>query len=188
MRFLECLKSAGKILHGNNYLWSMMKKSSVSRMQIFMSPLDPLPLDHPPLDPLHWTPKISLCGGRGKTRAKFLDPHLSGPPPFGPSTGPPPVSGPTLLRGSTLCSPKIQHPKIGQSRHWPKSKLAEVQLGVCSFIVQPGSIFDCPQSSQVSSPANMMPVCGVACVNFSTSIRPQSMTQLKQQLLAVCGS
>ena len=36
MRFLECLKSAGKILRGNNYLWSMMKKSSVSRMQRFM--------------------------------------------------------------------------------------------------------------------------------------------------------
>ena len=31
MRFLECLKSVAKILHGNNYLWSMMKKSSVSR-------------------------------------------------------------------------------------------------------------------------------------------------------------
>ena len=30
---LECLKSAGEILHGNNYLWSMMKKSSVYRMQ-----------------------------------------------------------------------------------------------------------------------------------------------------------
>ena len=26
----------GKILHGNSYLWSMMKKSSVSRMQRFM--------------------------------------------------------------------------------------------------------------------------------------------------------
>ena len=25
-----------KILHGNNFLWSMMKKSSVSRMQRFM--------------------------------------------------------------------------------------------------------------------------------------------------------
>ena len=35
MRFLECLKSAGIILHGNNYLWSM-RKSSVSRMQRFM--------------------------------------------------------------------------------------------------------------------------------------------------------
>ena len=33
MIFLECLKSVGKILHGDNYLWSMMKKSSVSRMQ-----------------------------------------------------------------------------------------------------------------------------------------------------------
>ena len=29
-------QSVGKILHGNNYLWSMMKKSSVSRMQRFM--------------------------------------------------------------------------------------------------------------------------------------------------------
>ena len=36
MRFLECLKSAGEVLHGNSYLWSMMKKSSVSRMQRFM--------------------------------------------------------------------------------------------------------------------------------------------------------
>ena len=36
MGFLECLKSAGKILHGNNYLWLVMKKSSVSRMQRFM--------------------------------------------------------------------------------------------------------------------------------------------------------
>ena len=33
MRFLEFLKSAEKVLHGNSYLWSMMKKSSVSRMQ-----------------------------------------------------------------------------------------------------------------------------------------------------------
>ena len=35
MGFLECLKSAGKIIHENNYLWSMMKKSAVSRMQRF---------------------------------------------------------------------------------------------------------------------------------------------------------
>ena len=34
--FSECLKSAGKVLHGNSYLWSMMKQSSVSRMQRFM--------------------------------------------------------------------------------------------------------------------------------------------------------
>ena len=33
IRFLECLKSAGKTLHGNISLWSIMKKSSVSRMQ-----------------------------------------------------------------------------------------------------------------------------------------------------------
>ena len=31
--FLECLKSTWKVLHGNNYLWSMNEKSSVSRMQ-----------------------------------------------------------------------------------------------------------------------------------------------------------
>ena len=36
MRFFECLKSAGEVFHGNSYLWSMMKKSSVSRMQSFM--------------------------------------------------------------------------------------------------------------------------------------------------------
>ena len=36
MRFLECLKSVGKILHGNSYLWSMMKKSSVSHIQRFL--------------------------------------------------------------------------------------------------------------------------------------------------------
>ena len=35
MKFLECLKLVGKILHGNRYLWSMLKKSSVSRMQRF---------------------------------------------------------------------------------------------------------------------------------------------------------
>ena len=34
--FLECLKSAGKVLLGNSYLWSMMKKLSVSRMQRFV--------------------------------------------------------------------------------------------------------------------------------------------------------
>ena len=34
--FLECLRSIGKVLHGNNYLLSMMKKSSVYRIQRFM--------------------------------------------------------------------------------------------------------------------------------------------------------
>ena len=36
MRFWQCLKSAEKVLHGNSYLWSMMKKLSVSRMHRFM--------------------------------------------------------------------------------------------------------------------------------------------------------
>ena len=36
MRLLECHQSTGKILHGNNYLWSSMKKSSVSRTQRFL--------------------------------------------------------------------------------------------------------------------------------------------------------
>ena len=40
MRFLESLQSTGKILHGNNYLWSMMKKSSVYCMQRFNVFLD----------------------------------------------------------------------------------------------------------------------------------------------------
>ena len=35
MRFMEWLQLAGKILHVNNYLWSVMKKSSVSRMPRF---------------------------------------------------------------------------------------------------------------------------------------------------------
>ena len=32
----ECHKSTGKIFHGDNYLWLMMKKSPVYRMQRFM--------------------------------------------------------------------------------------------------------------------------------------------------------
>ena len=54
----------------------------------------------------------------------------SGPPPFGASTlGAPLFLGLGLhpfrptLRGPTLCRPKIQHPKIGRSRNWPKSNL-----------------------------------------------------------------
>ena len=35
MRFLEFLKSGVKVLHGNSYLWSMVKKSTVSRMKRF---------------------------------------------------------------------------------------------------------------------------------------------------------
>ena len=36
MRFLECFQLTGKILHGNNYLWWILKKSSVYRMQRFI--------------------------------------------------------------------------------------------------------------------------------------------------------
>ena len=36
MRLLECHQSTGKILDGNSYLWSLMKKSSVSRTQRFL--------------------------------------------------------------------------------------------------------------------------------------------------------
>ena len=54
--------------------------------------------------------------------------HPSGPTFRGPSfsgfgLGPPPFGGPTL------CGLKIQHPKICRSRNWPKSKLAEVEIG-----------------------------------------------------------
>ena len=34
-----------------------------------------------------------------------------------------------VFGGPTLCGPKIQHRKIGRSRNWPKSKLAEVEIG-----------------------------------------------------------
>ena len=36
MRFMEWLQLTGKILHGTNYLWLVMKKSSVSRTRSFM--------------------------------------------------------------------------------------------------------------------------------------------------------
>ena len=36
MRFMEWLQLTGKLFHGNNYLWSVMKKSSVSRTRRFM--------------------------------------------------------------------------------------------------------------------------------------------------------
>ena len=35
MRFMEWLQVIGKIIHGSNYLWSVMKKSSVSRTRRF---------------------------------------------------------------------------------------------------------------------------------------------------------
>ena len=35
MRFMEWIQLTGKILHGHNYLWSVVKKSSVSRTRKF---------------------------------------------------------------------------------------------------------------------------------------------------------
>ena len=74
--------------------------------------------------------KNEFCGGRGEKHAKFLVPHLLGPPPFWaphPSGLPTLGSGLPTLRGTTLCRPNIQHPKlaeveIGPSRNWSKSK------------------------------------------------------------------
>ena len=64
--------------------------------------------------------KNENCGGRGEKKSEILGSTLLG------ST----LLGSTLL-APTLCRPKIQHPKndrnrIGRSRNWPKSKLAEV--------------------------------------------------------------
>ena len=75
--------------------------------------------------------RMKTVAGEGKKKGvKFWAPHPSPHPP-----GPHP-SGPhffqvwaSTLRGPTLCGPKIQHPKIGRSRNWPKSKLAEVEIG-----------------------------------------------------------
>ena len=81
--------------------------------------------------------KIVVGGGKKKAR-NF------GPPPFrAPPFGAKPFWAPTLLGPTVLglhpsrahpsraplCRPKIQHPKIGRSRNWPKSKLAEVEIG-----------------------------------------------------------
>ena len=60
--------------------------------------------------------KKENCGGRGKKSATFwAPPTRPGSPPIGALH----PSGPLL--GPTLCGPKIQHPKIGRSRNWPKS-------------------------------------------------------------------
>ena len=37
-------------------------------------------------------------------------------------------SGPSTLRGPTLCDPKIQHPKIRRSRNWPKLNWKSIAL------------------------------------------------------------
>ena len=75
----------------------------------------------------------------GEKKREILGPPPFGAPPFGvppfgaPPFGAPPFGGPTLrappFGGPTLGGPKIQHPKIGRSRNWPKSKLAEVEIG-----------------------------------------------------------
>ena len=85
------------------------------------------------MDPPREGRKKNVAGEGKKARnfalspPPFRGPTLhSGPPPFGASTlrglhpsGPPPF-------GAHPCGPKIQHSKIGRSRNWPKSKLAEV--------------------------------------------------------------
>ena len=76
--------------------------------------------------------KKENCGGRGQKKREILGTHPSGHHPFGaPPFGAPLFlglgfhpSGPRALGG-----PKIQHPKIDRSRNWPKSKLAEVEIG-----------------------------------------------------------
>ena len=101
--------------------------------------------------------KKENCGGKWGLPT-LRAPHPFGPPTFGaptfsgfgpPPSGPPPFVCPPFwvppfwaphpsglhfflwatLRGPTLCRPKIQHPKIGRNRNWPKSKLAEVEIG-----------------------------------------------------------
>ena len=73
--------------------------------------------------------KNDNCGGRVKKKArKCGPPTLRGPTLRGSTLRGSTLQGPTL-QGPTLCCPKIQHPKIGRSRNWPKSKLAEVEIG-----------------------------------------------------------
>ena len=84
--------------------------------------------------------KKKIVAGKGKKNAKFWAPHPSGlhpsgstlrAPPFGAPTlrGPtfsrfgPPPSGPPPCGGSPLWS------KNSTSKNWPKSKLAEVEIG-----------------------------------------------------------
>ena len=86
-----------------------------------------------------------IVAGGGKKSGKFWAPHPWGLPPFGASTlrglhpsGPPPFGahfsrphffwvcsstlGASTLGVPTLCGPKTQHPEIGRSRNWPKTK------------------------------------------------------------------
>ena len=76
--------------------------------------------------------------GRGKKKREILGPILLGSTLLCSTLLGSTLLGSTLLappfwvwastlRGPTLCRPKI--PKIGRSRNWPKSKLAEVEIG-----------------------------------------------------------
>ena len=96
----------------------------------------------PRKDPKREKEDRKLWREEGKKKREILGPPPFGPPPFGPPTlrgstlrGPTfsrfgsPPSGPPPLGSPTLCGPKIQHLKIGRSRNWPKSILAEVEIG-----------------------------------------------------------
>ena len=79
----------------------------------------------PRKDPKREKEERKLWREEGKKSAKFWAPHPSGLHASGGNypSGPPPFGGPTLG------GPKIQHLKIGRSRNWPKSKMAEVENG-----------------------------------------------------------
>ena len=86
-----------------------------------------VPLRWTPLrwTPLRWTPS-------GKKSAKFWASHPSAPPPFGP----PPVFGAPLflclglhLSGPHPLGPHPLWSKNSTFKNWPKSKLAEVEIG-----------------------------------------------------------
>ena len=99
-------------------------------------------------DPQRGKKRMNFAAGEGKKARNFGPPpfgpplflglvlHPSGPPPFGsphfgappfgaPPFGAPPFGAPPF--GPHSLGPKIQHPEIGRSRNWPKSKLAELE-------------------------------------------------------------
>ena len=65
--------------------------------------------------------KNENCGGRGKKKARNFGPHPSGPHP----------SGPPLFLGLGLhpSGPNPLWSKNSTLKNWPKSKLAEVEIG-----------------------------------------------------------
>ena len=66
------------------------------------------------------TPNVHISGSR---RFKHHQNSTKGPPREGRKKKSENLGGP-----AEEC-PKIQHPKIGRRRNWPKSKLAEVEIG-----------------------------------------------------------